>query len=82
MTISLELPGDDLMFIVLTLGRLDADLFESLCLLHRPYDSLDKLLNLLVQAADVCVLLCRLLIDLHRLDSAVVLCGKSVENEI
>lgn len=65
-----------------TLWRLDANLLEPLRLLHGPDDGLDKLLDLLVETTNVRVLLCRLLIDLHGLDSAVVLGRKRVENEI
>jgi hypothetical protein len=65
-----------------TLWRLDADLLEPFSLLHGPDDSLDELLNLLVQTTDICVLLGRLLIDLHRLHSAVVLGGQCVKDEI
>ena len=82
MFVSLRFPCSDLDLIVLTLRCLDANLLESLRLLHRPYNSLDQLLNLLVQTTNICVLLRRLLIDLHGLDSAVVFRGKCVQNEI
>lgn len=65
-----------------TLGCLDANLLETIRLLHGPDNGLDQLLDLLGQATDVGVLLGRLLVDLHRLDSAVVLCGEGIEDEI
>lgn len=42
---------------------------REICSLH----CLDQLLNLLVQSSNICIRLCRPLIDLHRLDSCVVL---------
>lgn len=66
----------------LTLWRLDANLLEALGLLHGPHDGLDELLNLLVQPTDVAVLLSRLLVNLHGLDSAIVLCRESVEDQV
>lgn len=65
-----------------TLRCLDADLLEALSLFHWPHDCLHKLLNLFVQPAHVGVLLCRLLVHLHCLDSAVVLRGQCIEDEI
>jgi len=65
-----------------TFGGLDSNLLEALGLLHGPDDSLDQLFNLLVQTTNVGVLFGRLLVDLHGLDSAVVLGGECVENEV
>lgn len=65
-----------------TLGRLDADLLEPLRLLHGPYNGLDQLVNLLVEATDIRVLLGRLLINLHGLDPAVVLGRERVQHQI
>lgn len=59
----------------LTLRRLDANLLEALGFLHGPHYSLDQLFNLFVKTTNICVLLRWLLVDLHRLDSAVVLGG-------
>lgn len=72
----------ELLGAMLTLWCLDANLLESFSLLHRPDDSLNELFNLLVQASYICIFLCRLLVDLHSLDSAVVLCGQRVKDEI
>jgi hypothetical protein len=55
-----------------TFGSFDANLLKALRLLHRPDNGFYKLLDLLVQTTNICVLLCRLLIDLHSLDSAVI----------
>ena len=63
-----------------TLGRLDADLLEPLSLLHWPDDSLNELFDLLVQTTNICILLGRLLVDLHCLHSAVVFGGQCVED--
>jgi hypothetical protein len=65
-----------------TFGSLDSDLLEALSLLHRPDNSFDQLFNLLVQTTDVGVLFGGLLVDFHGLDSAVVLGGECVENEV
>lgn len=65
-----------------TLGSLDANLLEALGLLHGPDDSLDQLLNLLVQTANVGVLFGRLLVHLHGLDSAVVFGGEGIEDQV
>ena len=65
-----------------TLGRLDTDFLEPFGLLHGPDDGLYQLLDLLVQAADVGVLLGGLFVHLHRLDSAVVLGGQGVEDQV
>ena len=58
-----------------TFWCLDTDLLEALSFFHGPHNSFDKFFDLLVQTADVGVLLCRLLIDLHGFDAGVVLCG-------
>lgn len=52
-----------------TLGSLDANLLKALCFLHWPYHGFHELLNLLVQSPNICILLCRLLVYLHSLDS-------------
>jgi hypothetical protein len=65
-----------------TFGSLDSDLLEALSLLHGPDNSFDQLFNLLVQTTDVGVLFGGLLVDFHGLDSAVVLGGECVENEV
>jgi hypothetical protein len=65
-----------------TLGCLDADLLEPLGLLHGPHYRLNELLDLLVQTSDIGVLLRWLLVDFHGLDTAVVLGGQGVENEV
>jgi hypothetical protein len=67
---------------VLTLWRLDANLLESFGLLHRPDNSFNELLDLLVQTSNISVLLSWLLVDLHGLDTAVVLGGQGIENKI
>jgi hypothetical protein len=48
-----------------TLGRLNAQIDKSITMGHRKDDRLNQLLDLLVQTADVAVLLSRALIDLH-----------------
>jgi hypothetical protein len=48
------------------LGWLDADVVEAVLVLDRQHDRLAQLLDLLVEAADVAVVLRRLLIDLRR----------------
>jgi len=65
-----------------TFGSLDSNLLETLGLLHGPDNSLYQLFNLLVQTTDVGVLFGGLFVDFHGLDSAVVLGGESVENEV
>lgn len=65
-----------------TLGSLDTQRLELLGLLHGQDDSLDELLDLFVQPSNVGVRVCRLLIDLHRLDSRVILRWQSIENEV
>ena len=49
---------------------------------HREHDGLHQLLYLLIEAANVAVVLCRLLIHLHGLDSGVILCWQRVQNEV
>jgi hypothetical protein len=65
-----------------TLGSLDSNLLETLSLLHGPDDSFDQLFNLLVQTTNVGVLFGGLLVNFHGLDSAVVLCGECIKNEV
>lgn len=65
-----------------TLGSFDSNLLKTLSLLHGPNNGLDKLFDLLVETADVSVLLCRLLVHLHSLDSAVVFGWQGVEDEV
>jgi hypothetical protein len=67
---------------IYTFGSLDANLLKPLRLFHGPYHSLDELFDLLVQASNIGVLLCRLLVDLHGLDSAIVFSGKSIQDKI
>lgn len=64
------------------LGGLDAEGLEALGLLHGHDDGLYEFFDLLVEAANVVVRLCRLLVDLHRLDARVVLGGERVEDEV
>ena len=66
----------------LTLGCFDADFLEPLGFLHGPYDGFHQLLNLLVQASNIRVLLCWLLIHFHGLHSAVILGRQCIEDEI
>ena len=65
-----------------TFGSLDSNLLEALGLLHGPDNSLYQLFDLLVQTTNVGVLFGGLLVHFHGLDSAVVLGGECVENEI
>jgi hypothetical protein len=65
-----------------TFGSLNSNLLEALSLFHGPDNSFDQLFNLLIQTANVGVLFGGLLIDFHGLDSAVVLCGECVEDEV
>jgi len=55
-----------------TFWSFDADLLEELSLLHGPDDSFHKLFDLFVQASNIGVLLCRLLVHFHGFDSAVI----------
>ena len=55
-----------------TLGRADTKFLEPLFLRHWEHDSLNKLLDLLIKTTDIRVLLLRLLVDLHSLDSRIV----------
>ena len=64
------------------LGCFDAEGLEAFGLLHGHDDGLYELLDLLVEAANVVVRLCRLLVDLHRLDARVVLGGEGIEDEV
>ena len=65
-----------------TLGSFDADLLETICLLHGPDDGLHELFYLLIQTTNVAVLLGGLFIDFHSLDSAIVLSGQGVQDEV
>ena len=56
----------------ITFGGFDAYLLEPVRLLHRPDDSLNKLLYLLVQSTDICIFLRGLLVNFHSFDSAVI----------
>lgn len=68
--------------LVRTLRGLDTDLLEPIGLLHWPNNSLHQLLDLLVKSTDIGVLLGGFLVDLHGLDSAVVLGGKGIEDQV
>mmetsp|Transcript_9208 Transcript_9208/g.35846 ORF Transcript_9208/g.35846 Transcript_9208/m.35846 type:complete len:340 (-) Transcript_9208:62-1081(-) len=65
-----------------TLGRANAQRLELLRVGHGQDHRLGELLDLLVEAANVGVILCGLLVNLHGLDAAVVLRGEHVEDEI
>jgi hypothetical protein len=52
-----------------TLRSLDANLLKTLGLLHWPHNGFHELLNLLVEPSNICVLLRRLLVHFHSLDS-------------
>lgn len=56
-----------------TLRRSNTDSIESILVSHGKNDSLDKFLNLFVETTNICVLFSRSLVDLHRLDSGVIL---------
>ena len=49
---------------------------------YREHNCLHQLLYLLIEATNVTVVLCRLLIHLHGLDSGVILCWQRVQNEV
>ena len=49
---------------------------------HREHNCLHQLLYLLVEATNVTVVLCGLLIHLHGLDSGVILCWQRVQDEV
>ena len=65
-----------------TLGGADTQRHELIRVGHREDHRLGELLDLLVEAADVGVILGGLLVNLHRLDAAVVLGGQHVEDEV
>ena len=60
----------------------DTQCLELFGLLHRENDRFDEFFNLLVETSDVGIRLCRLLVNLHGLDSGVVLGGEGVEDEV
>mmetsp|Transcript_6297 Transcript_6297/g.18868 ORF Transcript_6297/g.18868 Transcript_6297/m.18868 type:complete len:332 (+) Transcript_6297:939-1934(+) len=60
----------------------DPQAVEAVLVRHGQHDGLDQLLNLLIQPADVGVVLGGLLIHLHRLYTAIVLGGKRVKDEV
>lgn len=49
---------------------------------HGKYDRLNKLFNLLVQPADIVVILGRLLVHFHRLYATIILCREHVEDQV
>ena len=64
------------------MGGADTERHELIRVGHREDHRLGELLDLLVEAADVGVILGGLLVNLHRLDAAVVLGGQHVEDEV
>jgi hypothetical protein len=65
-----------------TLAALDSQRLELVCLLHRKYNRLDQLLNLLIQSSNVRIRIRRFLIHLHRLDPRIVLGRQRIEDEV
>ena len=64
------------------LGRMHAEVLEAVLVRHGEDDRFDELLDLLVEAADVAVLLRRSLVHLHRLDARVVLDRQLLQYQI
>mmetsp|Transcript_32480 Transcript_32480/g.67007 ORF Transcript_32480/g.67007 Transcript_32480/m.67007 type:complete len:228 (-) Transcript_32480:540-1223(-) len=65
-----------------SLRGLDADVFEALLVGHGQDDCLLQLLNLLLQTANVAVLVCGALINLHRFHAGVVLWRQLVQDQV
>lgn len=54
------------------LRRLNAEIFETLAMRHRQDDGFDKLLNLLIQTADIAVLLRRAFVNLKLFNQKII----------